>query len=162
MAKQKEEKTNVMRLLEQKKIPYTPHAYTHDGDAAPDGASVAAMLGQDPGRVFKTLVARGASGGIYVFDIPVEESLDLKKAAKAVGEKSIAMLHQKELLPLTGYIHGGCSPVGMKKQYPTVFHETAELWDTIMVSAGKVGFQVELAPVHLMALTGATSADLTV
>ena len=162
MAKQKEEKTNVMRLLEQKKIPYTPHAYPHDGDAAPDGASVAAMLGQDPGRVFKTLVARGASGGIYVFDIPVEESLDLKKAAKAVGEKSIAMLHQKELLPLTGYIHGGCSPVGMKKQYPTVFHETAELWDTIMVSAGKVGFQVALAPVHLMALTGATSADLTV
>lgn len=162
MAKQKEEKTNVMRLLEQKKIPYTPHAYPHDGDAAPDGASVAAMLGQDPGRVFKTLVARGASGGIYVFDIPVEESLDLKKAAKAVGEKSIAMLHQKELLPLTGYIHGGCSPVGMKKQYPTVFHETAELWDTIMVSAGKAGFQVELAPVHLMALTGATSADLTV
>ena len=162
MAKQKEEKTNVMRLLEQKKIPYTPHAYPHDGDAAPDGASVAAMLGQDPGRVFKTLVARGASGGIYVFDIPVEESLDLKKAAKAVGEKSIAMLHQKELLPLTGYIHGGCSPIGMKKQYPTVFHETAEILDTILVSAGKVGYQVELAPADLIALVGAGTADLTV
>ena len=162
MAKQKEEKTNVMRLLEQKKIPYTPHAYPHDGDAAPDGASVAAMLGQDPGRVFKTLVARGASGGIYVFDIPVEESLDLKKAAKAVGEKSIAMLHQKELLPLTGYVHGGCSPVGMKKQYPTVFHETAEILDTIMVSAGKIGYQVELSPADLMELVGAETADLTV
>ena len=158
----KDEKTNVMRILEQKNIPYTPHAYPHDGDAAPDGLAVARSLGQDPETVFKTLVARGASNALYVFDIPVGDSLDLKKAAKAVGEKSIAMLHQKELLPLTGYIHGGCSPVGMKKQYPTVFHETAELWDTIMVSAGKVGFQVELAPVHLMALTGATSADLTV
>ena len=158
----KDEKTNVMRILEQKNIPYTPHAYPHDGDAAPDGLAVARSLGQDPETVFKTLVARGASNALYVFDIPVGDSLDLKKAAKAVGEKSVAMLRQKELLPLTGYIHGGCSPVGMKKQYPTVFHETAELWDTIMVSAGKVGFQVELAPVHLMALTGATSADLTV
>lgn len=159
MAK-KEEKTNVMRVLEQKNIPYTPHAY--DPDAGLDGASVARQLGQNPEQVFKTLVARGASGGLYVFDIPVEASLDLKKAARAVGEKSIAMIHQKELLPLTGYIHGGCSPVGMKKQYPTVFDETAELFDTICVSAGKIGFQVELSPAALMELVGASAADLTV
>ena len=160
MAKQKEEKTNVMRVLEQKNIPYTPHAY--NPDAGLDGASVARQLGRDPETVFKTLVARGASGGLYVFDIPVEASLDLKKAAKAVGEKSIAMIHQKELLPLTGYVHGGCSPVGMKKQYPTVFDETAEILDTIMVSAGKVGFQVELVPAALIELVGASTPDLTV
>ena len=160
MAKQKEEKTNVMRVLEQKNIPYTPHAY--DPDAGLDGVSVARQLGQDPETVFKTLVARGASGGVYVFDIPVGDSLDLKKAAKAVGEKSIAMVAQKELLPLTGYVHGGCSPVGMKKRYRTVFHETAGLFGTIMVSAGKIGFQVELEPAALMALVEGTTADLTV
>ena len=159
MAK-KEEKTNVMRVLEQKNIPYTAHTY--DPEAGLDGVSVARQLGQDPETVFKTLVARGASGGIYVFDIPVAENLDLKKAAKAVGEKSIAMIHQKELLPLTGYIHGGCSPVGMKKQYPTVFDETAEIIDTIMVSAGKIGFQVELEPAALIELVGAATTDLTV
>ena len=158
----KDEKTNVMRILEQKNIPYTPHAYPHDGDAAPDGLAVARSLGQDPETVFKTLVARGASNALYVFDISVAESLDLKKAARAVGEKSVAMLHQKELLPLTGYVHGGCSPIGMKKQYPTVFHETAEILDTILVSAGKVGYQVELAPADLIALVGAGTADLTV
>ena len=160
MAKQKEEKTNVMRVLEQKGVAYTPHTYPTDGSI--DGASVAGYLGQDPEHVFKTLVARGASGGYYVFDIPVEDTLDLKKAAKAVGEKSIAMIHQKELLPLTGYIHGGCSPVGMKKQFPTVFHETAEILDTICVSAGKIGYQVEVNPADLMALVGAKTADLTV
>ena len=159
MAKQKEEKTNVMRVLEQKGISYAAHAY--DPEAGLDGVSVAQQLGRDPETVFKTLVARGASGGLYVFDIPVGDSLDLKKAAKAVGEKSIAMIHQKELLPLTGYVHGGCSPVGMKKQYPTVFDETAELIDTIMVSAGKIGFQVELSPAALIALVGGTTADLT-
>lgn len=160
MAKQKDEKTNVMRALEQKNIPYIAHAY--DPEAGLDGVSVARQLDQDPEAVFKTLVARGASGGLYVFDIPVEASLDLKKAAKAVGEKSVAMIHQKELLPLTGYVHGGCSPVGMKKQYPTVFDETAELFDTICVSAGKIGFQVELDPAALMGLVGAFTADLTV
>ena len=160
MAKQKEEKTNVMRVLEQKGVAYTPHTYPTDGSI--DGASVAGYLGQDPECVFKTLVARGASGGYYVFDIPVEDTLDLKKAAKAVGEKSIAMIHQKDLLPLTGYIHGGCSPVGMKKQFPTVFHETAEILDTICVSAGKIGYQVEVNPADLMALVGAKTADLTV
>ena len=161
MAK-KEEKTNVMRVLEQKGIPYTPHTYPHEEGVAVDGVTVARTMGQDPETVFKTLVARGASGGLYVFDIPVADSLDLKKAAKAVGEKAVAMLHQKELLPLTGYVHGGCSPVGMKKQYPTVFHETAEIVDTITVSAGKIGYQVELAPAALIELIKGTTADIIV
>jgi len=162
MAKKKEEKTNVMRTLEQKKIAYTAHAYPHGEGEAPDGISVAQSLGQDPARVFKTLVTRGASGGYYVFDIPVAETLDLKKAAKAVGEKSIAMILSRELLPLTGYVHGGCSPVGMKKQFPTVFHETALLFDTIMVSAGKIGYQVEVDPEDLVALVRANTADVIV
>lgn len=156
----KEEKTNVMRALEQKNIPYTAHTYPTDG--AIDGVSVATMLGQNAEQVFKTLVTRGASGGYYVFDIPVAENLDLKKAAKAVGEKSVAMLAQKELLPLTGYVHGGCSPVGMKKQFPTVFHETVILFDTICVSAGKIGYQVELAPDALIDLLGAGITDVVV
>ena len=162
MAKQKDEKTNVMRILDQKEIPYTPHTYPHEEGEAVDGVTVAGIMGQDPECVFKTLVARGASGALYVFDIPVADSLDLKKAAKAVGEKSVAMLNQKELLPLTGYVHGGCSPIGMKKQYPTVFHETAEILDTIIVSAGKIGCQVELSPTDLIGLVGAETADLTV
>lgn len=160
MAKHKEEKTNVMRTLEQKKIGYTAHAYDPDGPI--DGVSVAQTLGQAPERVFKTLVTRGASGGYYVFDIPVAENLDLKKAAKAVGEKSVAMLPQKELLGLTGYVHGGCSPVGMKKQFPTVFHETAVLYDTICVSAGRIGAQVECRPDDLIGLLRADTADIIV
>ena len=160
MAKKKEEKTNVMRTLEQKNIAYTAHTYPEDGPV--DGVSVANYLQQDVEQVFKTLVTRGASGSYYVFDIPVAENLDLKKAAKAVGEKSIAMIAQKELLPLTGYIHGGCSPVGMKKQFPTVFHETVELFDTICVSAGKIGYQVEVAPQALINLLEADTADIVV
>ena len=160
MAKNKEEKTNVMRTLDQKKIPYT--AFSYDPNGPIDGVSVAAETGLDAASVFKTLVTKGASGAYYVFDIPVAENLDLKKAAKAVGEKSIAMLPQKELLPLTGYVHGGCSPVGMKKQFPTVFHETVELFDTICVSAGKIGAQVEVNPADLIALLGAKTADITV
>ena len=159
MSKQKEEKTNVMRVLDQKRVPYTSHAYPV-GDAAPDGVTVAQMLGQDPAAVFKTLVAKGASGGYYVFDIPVEATLDLKKAAKAVGEKSVAMLPAKELLPLTGYVHGGCSPVGMKKRFPTLFHQSCLEHETICVSAGKVGFQVEADPADLISLVGGTTADL--
>ena len=162
MAKQKEEKTNVMRILEQKNIPYSAHTYEHEEGIAVDGVTVAAQLGQDPECVFKTLVARGASKGIYVFCIPVAENLDLKKAARAVGEKSIEMVAVKEINALTGYVRGGCSPVGMKKQYPTVFHETAEIVDTIMVSAGKIGYQVELAPADLMELVGGTLSDITV
>ncbi len=160
MAKSKEEKTNVMRTLEQKKLPYTAHTYDPAGPI--DGVSVAQTLGQLPERVFKTLVTKGASGAYYVFDIPVAENLDLKKAAKAVGEKSVVMLPQKELLPLTGYVHGGCSPVGMKKQFPTVFHETVLLYDTVCVSAGKIGFQVECRPGDLVALLRAKTADIIV
>lgn len=160
MAKHKEEKTNVMRTLEQKKIPYTAYTYPHEEGVAVDGETVARSLGQDPAAVFKTLVTRGASGGYYVFDIPVAETLDLKKAARAVGEKSIAMLPSRELLPLTGYVHGGCSPVGMKKLFPTVFHEACLLQSVIMVSAGKIGYQVAVKPEDLIALIGAKTADV--
>lgn len=160
MAKNKEEKTNVMRTLEQRKIPYT--AFSYDPDGPIDGVSVAAEVGLDAASVFKTLVTKGASGAYYVFDIPVAENLDLKKAAKAVGEKSIAMLPQKELLPLTGYVHGGCSPVGMKKQFPTVFHETVNELDLIAVSAGKIGHQVQVKPADLLNLLRAKTADVIV
>ena len=156
----KEDKTNVMRLLDQAGVAYTTHTYPHE-DGAVDGVTVARMTGQDPDRVFKTLVTRGASGNHYVFPIPVGAALDLKKAAKAAGEKSVAMLPQKELLPLTGYVHGGCSPVGMKKRLPTVFDETCLLFDTILVSAGRIGYQVEAAPGDLIALVGGTTADVT-
>ncbi len=162
MAKQKEEKTNVMRILEQKGIAYTAHTYEHEEGVAVDGVTVAQSLGQDPECVFKTLVARGASKNIYVFVIPVADSLDLKKAARAVGEKAVEMVAVKEINALTGYVRGGCSPVGMKKDYTTTFHETAEIVDTIMVSAGKIGYQVELAPDELMALVDGQMADITV
>lgn len=162
MAKNKEEKTNVMRTLEQKKIAYTAKTYPHGEGDAIDGVSVARAVGLEAEMVFKTLVCKGASGGYYVFDIPVAENLDLKKAARAVGEKSVAMLPQKELLPLTGYVHGGCSPVGMKKQFPTVFHETAESLSRVVVSAGKIGYQVVCDPKDLMALLRAAAADIIV
>ena len=155
-----EEKTNVMRLLDQRKIPYTPHSYDVS-DGALDGLTAASRLGIPPETCFKTLVTVGASKKNHVFVIPVERELDLKAAAKAVGEKAVEMLKQAQLLPLTGYVHGGCSPVGMKKQYPTIFHETAEIIDTILVSAGKIGFQVELEPAALIGLVGGTTADLT-
>ena len=160
MAKRSEEKTNVMRLLDQKKIPYTAHSYPH-GDDAVDGVTVAGMIGRDPAQVFKTLVARGASKTPYVFVIPVASELDLKKAAKAVGEKSIAMLHVSELTPLTGYVRGGCSPIGMKKQFQTVFDSSAAQQETIIVSAGKIGAQVETALENLLTLTRGSTADLT-
>ena len=160
MAKNKEEKTNVMRTLDQKKIPYT--AFSYDPNGPIDGVSVAAEVGLDAAGVFKTLVTKGASGAYYVFDIPVAENLDLKKAAKAVGEKSIAMLPQKELLPLTGYVHGGCSPVGMKKQFPTVFHETVNDLELVAVSAGKIGHQVQVKPADLLNLLRAKTADVIV
>ncbi len=160
MAKSSIEKTNVMRLLDQKKVPYTPHTYPH-GDDAVDGVTVAQMTGMDPAKVFKTLVARGASKTPYVFVIPVACELDLKKAAKAVGEKSIAMLHVSELTPLTGYVRGGCSPVGMKKAFPTVFDESVLSVPTVMVSAGKIGFQIECAPADLIGLVRAQTAPIT-
>ena len=146
-----EEKTNVMRILDQKKVPYTPHHYAHP-DGAVDGASVAALIDKDPEAVCKTLVTQGASKKYYVFVIPVLKELDLKAAAKAIGEKSIEMIRQAQLLSLTGYVHGGCSPVGMKKQFPTVLDESVEGLDTIVVSAGKIGAQVELAPAALCGL----------
>ena len=158
MAKDKTEKTNVMRLLEQKKLPYTPHDYLASG--AVSGAEVAAALGEPPERVFKTLVTTGASGGHYVFVIPAEEELDLKKAAKAVGEKSIAMLPQKELLPLTGYIHGGCSPIGMKKQFPTVLHDSARNFDKIYISGGRIGTSITVNPDALLSVVRGQYADI--
>lgn len=148
----KEEKTNVMRLLAQADIPYTPHYYPHP-DGPVDGATVARTLGQPTEKVFKTLVTRGASrGSYYVFVVPVEKELDLKAAARAAGEKSVEMLHVAELLPLTGYVRGGCSPVGMKKLFPTFIDQSAKGQDTIMVSGGKIGTQVELDPEALCAL----------
>ena len=151
-----EEKTNVMRILDQKRVPYTPHHYAHPNGAV-DGASVAALLDRDPASVCKTLVTQGASRQHYVFIIPVLRSLDLKAAARAVGEKSIEM----RLLPLTGYVHGGCSPVGMKKPFPTVLDGSVEGLDAIVVSAGKIGAQVELAPAALCALVGGTFAPVS-
>lgn len=153
-------KTNVMRLLEQNRIPYRQHSYPH-GDTAVDGVTVAGLIGREPACVFKTLVARGATKTCYVFVIPVEAELDLKKAAKAVGEKSVAMLHVSELLGATGYIRGGCSPIGMKKQYKTVYHSSISALDTVIVSAGKIGQQVEIAPEALIALTKGTIEELT-
>ena len=155
----KAEKTNVMRILDGKKIPYQPHFYGDTG--AVSGTDVAAVLGEPPEKVFKTLVTVGKSKQNYVFIIPVEKELDLKKAASAAGEKSVEMLRSKDLLPLTGYIHGGCSPVGMKKAFPTFLDATAEGQETICVSAGKIGCQIELDPAALAELTGASFRDLT-
>lgn len=154
-------KTNAMRLLDKAKIPYQVHEYSHRDGEAVDGASVAALLGQDPAQVFKTLVTKGAGGSFYVFVIPVAKELDLKKAARSVGEKSVAMLHVADLLKTTGYVRGGCSPVGMKKAFVTTVDESAEDKETIMVSAGRIGAQVELAPADLLAVTGAKYAAIT-
>ena len=154
----KQEKTNVMRLLDQKGVAYQSHCY--EGSGAVSGAEVAAVLEQDPEHVFKTLVTEGRSGQHYVFVIPVLRELDLKKAAAAAGEKSIAMLKAKDLLQLTGYIHGGCSPIGMKKPFPTFVEERAALCDTILFSAGKIGYQVELPPDELGKLIAFQYADL--
>ena len=154
-----DQKTNVMRILGQKKIKYTAHEYPHGEDAV-DGVTVARMTGRDPACVFKTLVTRGASKGIYVFVIPVAEELDLKKAAKAVGEKSIAMVHVSEINALTGYVRGGCSPIGMKKQYKTVYHSSILSQETVLVSAGKIGQQVELSPADLIGLTRGDTANI--
>ena len=152
------EKTNVMRILDQKKIPYESHCYA-DTDAI-SGVEVAAVLNQNPDRVFKTLVTVGASKNHYVFMVPVEKELDLKKAAKAVGEKSIEMIKSKDLLSLTGYIHGGCSPIGMKKQFKTTIHSTAENFATILFSAGKIGYQVELSLCELKKVINFTISDI--
>ena len=155
-----EEKTNVMRILDKKKIKYNHFCYVETGET--NGEKVAAILGQNPDCVFKTLVTVGKTGANYVFVIPVNRELDLKKAAKAVGEKSIVMLKSKELLPLTGYIHGGCSPIGMKKFFQTVIHQSAEDFDTIIFSGGKIGYQVEVSLEGLRKVIAFETADIIV
>ena len=159
MKTKSKEKTNVMRLLDSRKIDYEYHTY--EPDPTMTGEEIAGILGEDPERVFKTLVTRGRSGAYYVFVMPVAEELDLKKAASAAGEKSVEMIKQKELLPLTGYVHGGCSPVGMKKVFPTFIHNTAEGLDRMFVSAGKVGYQIELKPEGLAKAVKIKYAELT-
>lgn len=160
MAEKSTMKTNVMRVLDQKKVSYSHHCYVDTG--AISGAEVAEALHQDPNRAFKTLVTTGKSKTHYVFMVPVLEELDLKKAAAAVGEKSIEMLKSKDLLGLTGYVHGGCSPIGMKKQFHTVIHQTAAAYDTIMFSAGKIGYQVELPLADLQKVLPVQVADIIV
>lgn len=152
------EKTNVMRILDKAKVPYMPHYYSHD-DGLIDAVSVAAKLGQPVERVYKTLVTRGASKSFFVFVLPAAMELNLKAAAKAVGEKSIEMIHVSEINAVTGYIRGGCSPIGMKKAYRTTFDERILSFPTVMVSGGKIGTQVELSPDDLLKLTrGFTAA----
>lgn len=152
------DKTNVMRVLESKKIVYESHTY--EADPTLTGQQIAGILGEDTEKVFKTLVTQGKTGAYYVFVVPVEAELDLKKAAKAAGEKSISMIKQKDLLGLTGYVHGGCSPIGMKKQFPAFIHETAENYEKVFVSAGKVGAQIELAPADLIKIANIKVADI--
>ena len=160
MAKRaKAEKTNAMRQLDRAKAVYTSHSY--EGDGTMSGAEIARMLGEDPARVFKTLVTRAASGEHYVFLVPVERELDLKAAARAVGEKSVSMIAQKELLPLTGYVHGGCSPIGMKKQFTTVVDASAASFDRIYFSAGKIGCQIETTLADLAKAVPFTLAAIT-
>lgn len=157
MGKSKD-KTNVMRVLDSKKVNYISHEYVNTD--AVSGTEVASALNEDPNRTFKTLVTVGASKNHYVFLVPVNCELDLKKAAKAVGEKKIEMIKSKDLLPLTGYIHGGCSPVGMKKFFKTTIHKTAENFDTIIFSAGKIGYQVELSLEELRKVIRFDLADI--
>ena len=155
----KQEKTNVMRILDQHKIEY--NSYTYPTDSSTNGVDVANSIGQDSNQVFKTLVTVGASKRNYVFVVPVNEELDLKKAAKSVGEKSIQMVKSKELLPLTGYIHGGCSPIGMKKFFQTTIHTTAKDFETIIFSGGKIGFQVEVSLENLSKVITFKVEDIT-
>ena len=152
------EKTNVVRIFERNKVVFDFHTYSSTG--AISGVEVAKAIGKDCGRVFKTLVTVGKSGKNFVFVIPVAEELDLKKAAAAVNEKSIEMLKQKDLLPTTGYVHGGCSPVGMKKQFGKVIHSSALDCETIVFSAGKIGYQVELPLSELRRVISFSTADI--
>lgn len=163
MARHKDEqnkKTNAVRELEAAGVPFEFHTFETDGSLS--GVEVATLLGEDPDHVFKTLVTVGKSGEHYVFMIPVAQELDLKKAARAVGEKSIAMIKSRELLPLTGYIHGGCSPLGMKKLFTTSIDETAILFDTILFSAGRIGAQIETSIAGLQQVIPVQAVDLVV
>lgn len=161
MAKQQQHKTNAQREVEAAGFAASYHGIDVGDGFSFTGTQLAEILGEDPDQVFKTLVTQGKSGGHYVFMIPVACELDLKKAATVVGEKSVAMIKAKELLPLTGYVHGGCSPLGMKKAFPTAIDETAALYDTICFSAGRVGHQIEMSPNDLAKLIDLTFADLT-
>ena len=154
-----EAKTNAMRTLDKAKIKYNTYSYTPTGSIT--GAEAAEALGKDPAAVFKTLVTVGKSKNYYVFMIPVLKELDLKKCAASVGEKSVEMIKAKDLLPLTGYVHGGCSPVGMKKQFTTVVDSSAENRDLIVFSAGRIGCQVELDPADLLKVVNFKYADIT-
>ena len=158
--KDRVQKTNALREIEAAGI--THRFITFECEEALSGVDVAATLGEDPDRVFKTLVTEAKSGQHYVFMVPVACELDLKKAAAAVGEKAIAMIKARDLLPLTGYVHGGCSPIGMKSPYPTAIDETAQLYDAIMFSGGRIGCQVEMSPDDLAKLVDLKLADLTV
>lgn len=156
--KQAAEKTNAMRKLDAMKLPF--REYTYESDGTQTGVEIAEMLGQNRDQVFKTLVTVGRTGEHYVFMIPVADELDLKKAARAVGEKSVEMVKSRELLGLTGYIHGGCSPIGMKKFFSTTVHETAILYDTIIFSGGKIGYQIELPLESLQQVIPLQTADV--
>ena len=160
MARDHDKKTNAIRELDAAKLPYQARFF--EGTEALSGVEVARKLGLDRDRVFKTLVTRGKSGTYRVFMIPVACELDLKKAASAAGEKAVAMIKSKELLPLTGYVHGGCSPIGMKKPFPTYIDETAELYESIFFSGGRIGCQLEMALEDLQAIVPVETADLTV
>lgn len=154
------DKTNAMRILDAAKLPHKLYSFECDG--APSGVEVAQQLGEDPDHVFKTLVTQGKSGEHYVFMVPVAMELDLKKAARACGEKSVAMIKSRDLLPTTGYIHGGCSPIGMKRVFPTYCDETCELFDTIIFSGGRVGTQIEMSFEDLCRVVDVKPADLVV
>ena len=159
MINMKELKTNVMRILEKEGVPYTAHEYPHGKDAV-DGVTVAGLMGQNPECVFKTLVTKGAGRDYYVFVVPVAEELDLKKCARSVGEKHVEMIPVKDITKVTGYVRGGCSPIGMKKAFKTTFHQTAAALPNIIVSAGKIGHQIDLSPKDLIRLTNGQTADI--
>lgn len=156
--KDKDIKTNAMRFLDSKKIAYTVNTYECEDFV--DGVHIAQMLGQDEKMSYKTLVTKGKSGGYFVFVLPVAQELDMKKAAKSVGEKSVEMLHVKDINAVTGYIRGGCSPLGMKKQFPTVVDSSAQDFETIIISGGRLGSQILLAPQDLVKACGGTFADI--
>ncbi len=153
-----ENKTNAMRMLDKLKIPYTVHTY--ECEEFTDGAQIAHLLGQDCARVFKTLVTAAKSGKNYVFVVPVEHEMDLKKCAAVVGEKSVSPIHVKDIQALTGYIRGGCSPIGMKKPFRTVIHESAKTFGSIIVSGGRLGLQLEMTPDDLAKACAGEFADI--
>lgn len=158
MAKEKEIKTNAMRMLDKLKLPYTVHTY--ECDEFIDGVHIAKLLGEDCATCLKTLVTKGKSGNYYVFVLPVDKELDMKKCARSVGEKSLEMVHVKDINAVTGYIRGGCTPIGMKKQFRTVIHSTAQDYDKIIVSGGKLGTQLELSPSDLAKACQGTFDDI--